>query len=62
MAIREETMGCMTLKQVMDMTGLCRPTARKLVDDAGAAVKVGTRVLVLSDKLEQYLHSMAEKR
>lgn len=60
MAKREETKAYLTIKEVAEQTGLCRPTARKLADEACAAVKVGRRVLVLSDKLDQYLHSMAK--
>ncbi len=54
--------GCLTLMEVSELTGLSLPTTRKLVNEAGAVVKVGRRVLVLSDKLDQYLHSAAEKR
>jgi predicted DNA-binding transcriptional regulator AlpA len=49
-----------TMNDVMQMTGLSWPTARKVVEDAGAVVRIGRRVLVLPDKLDQYLHSMAE--
>jgi hypothetical protein len=53
-------MECMTMNDVMELTGLSWPKARKLVDDAKAVVKVGQRVLILSDKLDAYLHEQAE--
>lgn len=64
MAGKEETVkmkGYLTMNQIMQETGLCWPTVRKLAKEAGAVVRVGRRVLILADKFEDYLHSLAEK-
>lgn len=63
MAEKEETIkmkGYLTMNQIMSITGLCWPTARKLAEEAGAVVRVGRRVLILADKFDLYMHSKAE--
>ncbi len=64
MAGKEETVkmkGYLTMNQIMNITGLCWPTVRKLAEEAGAVVRVGRRVLILSDKFDEHMHSLAEK-
>jgi hypothetical protein len=50
----------LTMNDVIGITGLSWVKARKLVDEAGAVVRVGRRVLILPDKLDEYLHMKAE--
>lgn len=58
----EETKRYSTMRELMEETGFCWPTVRKLADEAEAVVKVGRRVLIISDKFHQYLCDMAGKR
>jgi excisionase family DNA binding protein len=50
----------MTINEIVEITGLSRPTARKLAEDAKAVARVGRRILVLTDKFDAYLHDQAE--
>ena len=48
----------LSMEDLMAYTSSGYPTARKLAEEAGATVKLGTRVLFKREKIDEYLSSI----
>ncbi|WP_139651820.1 hypothetical protein [Raoultibacter phocaeensis] len=52
----------LTIEDVSEMTGLCRPIASKLIDESGHAINVHRRKFILESGLLEYLKDCADRR
>lgn len=52
----------LTIEDVSELTGLCRPVASKLIDESGRGINIHRRKYILESGLLEYLKDCAERR
>lgn len=52
----------LTIEDVSELTGLCRPIASKLIDESGRGISIHRRKYILESGLLDFLKDCAEKR